>query len=268
MLIRAKFSVMAGIVASVVFATCGRASADPLTGSGTHLLLPSPSGVMPNFLAPTLTLTNSPSGFIGTWASPAAPGWIGSFTGIGPYPLSDTGNSTSTFGFTGVGAGYIPAGTFFLFGDVDRGGGGNPEVFNLRAYDPTGALITTAWLSTPVATWGLRRSDDPLAMPGWDWDGILPDTYTIDGSTVTGPNPQFTFALLSEVPIGRLEVAKNFSDYGFGLGAPTVAAEVPEPSSLLIATVTIGLFSAYRLRRRRAGSPANIASQGTVHSRC
>ncbi len=254
MLIRAQFSLLTGIVASVVFATCGSVSAEPLTGSGTHLLLPSPSGVMPNFLAPTLTLSNSPPGFTGTWTTPAAPGWIGSFTGIGPYPLSATGNSTSTFDFTGVGAGFLPAGTFFLFGDVDNGGGSNPEVFYLRAYDPTGALITNAWLSTPVATWGATRPNDPDAMPGWDWDGILPDTYTIDGSTVTGPNPRFTFALLSEVPIGRLEVVKNFSDYGFGLGAPTVEAVVPEPSSLLLVTITIGLLGSYQLRRRQSGA--------------
>lgn len=259
------------LVAAVacVLSAGGSVSAGLLTGTGNHLPLPPSPGVMPSYEAPTFGVL-TPTRFAAAWTSPpVAPAWAGVFSGFGPYPSSPAGASTSTFDFTGAfvgptvggvgigGRGILPANTLFLFSDVDSGGradgsmaGLNVERFVLQAFDPTGALITTEWLTEPVATWGLRGSTDPNAMPGWAWDNLL-STYTIDGTTVTNSNPQFTFALLSVVPIGSLEVQKSFTDFGFGLGAPRAATPVPEPASLLTATITFGLLGCYCLRRHR-----------------
>jgi hypothetical protein len=87
-------------------------------------------------------------------------------------------------------------------------------------------------------------------MPGWAWNSST-GVYKIDGSTETfAGNPNLGFALLSEVPIGYLEVRKITTNYGFGLAAPTFP--VPEPSTLLL--FGTGLFGLFRNRLRRQWS--------------
>lgn len=249
---------LVGILFASSLVNGGYASATLLTGTGTHLPLPATPNVEPTMANPTFT--DDGTTFIGTWAAPANPAWVGTFTGNLPYPNS-TGSGTTTFNFSNVGSagtGFLPAGTFFNFGDVDAGSGSG-EQFYLRAFDISLTLITTEWLTVPVATWGTIGASDPLAMPGWAWNSVAnPSTYVIDGSTEAFPgNPQFTFALLSTVQIGKLEVVKNSTNYGFGLGAPTAA--VPEPSSAaLVGIALLGLLGfslggvdSVRQRRRR-----------------
>jgi hypothetical protein len=239
MLIQTKAARMAAIVLTAFF-TCGHASATALTGSGSHLALPTspPPGVMPTFVSPTYAAGPT---FPGTWNAPANPAWIGTFSGTGALPSTTAGAGTTRYDFTGLSAGYLPSSTFFVFGDVDAGSGGS-EQFYFRAFDTTAAhaLITTPWLSEPVATWGTGATS-LAAMPGWAWNSS-PGVYKIDGSTASfAGNPNLVFALLSEVPIGYLEVKKISTNYGLALAAPTFP--VPEPSTLLLfGTGLLGLF--------------------------
>ena len=69
-------------------------------------------------------------------------------------------------------------------------------------------------------------------MPAWSWnDPTSPNTYVIDGSSVTGGNPNVAFALVSNQPIYSMELDKLTTHFGFVLAAPSV----PEPSTLVIA---------------------------------
>jgi hypothetical protein len=232
-----RASLMAAFVLSAFF-TCGHASATTLTGSGGHLALPTSPGVVPTFVSPTYAAGPT---FPGTWNAPANPAWIGTFSGTGALPSTTAGAGTTRYDFTGLSAGYLPSSTFFVFGDVDAGSGGS-EQFYFRAFDTTAAhaLITTPWLSEPVATWGTGATS-LAAMPGWAWNSS-PGVYKIDGSTASfAGNPNLVFALLSEVPIGYLEVKKISTNYGLALAAPTFP--VPEPSTLLLfGTGLLGLF--------------------------
>jgi hypothetical protein len=217
-----------------------------LTGSGNHLPIPSPNPGGPPGIAPTLVV--GINGFTGTWTPPAMPAWVGTFNAFGPVP-SNTNLGTTRYFFTTLPGGLLPTGTFFLFGDVDNGSGPG-EILDLQAYDALGNPITTPWLDEPIGVWGSGTGigGSILAgnMPGWDWNNITPNTYRIDGNTVTGGNPTVGFALVNNQPIARLDVHKASTFNSFALHAPVV----PEPATLpLIMIVGLGLGALARYRR-------------------
>ncbi len=218
----------------------GTALAGPLTGSGNHILLPGTIQVPPTGQSASLSNIVHPTSFDGTWVSPALPGWIGTFSASGPV-TSNVNLGTTSYDFTTLAAGHLPAGTFFNFGDVDGGSGSNENLI-LDAYAPGGAHITSAWLDEPGWAWGFGRNSgnpDQLDMPGWSFSG---GQYIIDGSTVTGFNPTMSFAMLSNTAIESLVIQKADTNYAFGLSAP-----VPTPASAAL-VLSAGLTA---LRRRR-----------------
>lgn len=242
-----------------LFALCtlgGSAVATPLTGSGTHLPIPSPNPGMPAFQSPTISTVSG--GFTGTWASPALSAWLGTFSATGPLPVAPNFGTTN-YDFTPLAAtAVLPVGTYFFLGDVDIGSG-TGEIFDMRAYDSSGALLS-AWLDEPVAVWGPGSGSggaiDVRDMPSWSYNTIS-KTYRFDGGT-TGPFPfvsTLTIAMLSNQPIARLELVKLTTlNYSFGLGAP-----VPAPGTLPILSGA-GLIAWRRRHRAVSSSPCRALS--------
>ncbi|QDS98070.1 PEP-CTERM sorting domain-containing protein [Adhaeretor mobilis] len=225
-------------------------SAAILTGSGGNLPIPVPNPAWPPGQAP-LQVSFGP-GFTGAWGAGVHPNWLGGFVANGPIP-SAFNTGTIRYDFTTLPLGYLPSGTFMIFGDVD-GGSTLAERFDLRAFDSANAPITTEWLGattgpntvhaiTGTGT-GTAGAIVPGNMPGWDWNGINPNTYRVAGSTFGG-NPSVAVALVTNQPIYRLQLNKPFTHYGFGLQAPLV----PEPSSILL-TLTTGIGGVATRRRR------------------
>lgn len=224
------------------------ANAGVLTGSGSHVVIPAPNPGAPlAWQSPTIFPIPLTNNYANTWSAPALTPWVGTFFADGPQP--STGNmGTTRYDFTTLPAGGLPAGTFFIFGDVDTGSAGN-ETFELRAFTaPTGPFsfptpITTPWLDEAVSVWGTGSgpAGSPAAvnMPGWSWNG---NTYIIDGNTVGGGNPNVGFALVSNMPIEILALVKTDTSYGFGLAAP-----VPAPATAAL----LGAATLAACRRRR-----------------
>jgi hypothetical protein len=210
-------------------------------------------------IQPTIT-NNTMTGFTGTWSSPVATAWQGMFTGTGSsYPDAETG--TSSFDFTTLHAGYLPANTFLGFGDLDMGSS-TDERFLLQAFNAAGLPITNAWLNgvdycsntlpSPVC------ANSPQYMPEYVWNGTSSSAnvgvngssvpaygYEFDGYDVVG-NPTTGVWLNTNVNISYLTVTE-FSIYdSMALAAPT-----PEPCSLLLmASGVVGLGGLLRRRRR------------------
>ncbi|MEN1704666.1 MAG: hypothetical protein AAGJ54_04015 [Planctomycetota bacterium] len=227
---KTTFSAIAALTLST-----GLASAQ-LVGSGPNLPL---AGAPPANVA----FVNTPTGigFNGTWSSPALSPWQGTFTAIGPMTSGLGPVGTTRFDFTTLTAGELPAGTFFLFGDVD-GGSSTSENFTLIAFDALGNTITTPWLSLPVGETGTGAPGPAIApgnTPGWNWDGT---SYFIDGSTVIGGNPTVTVYLESLVGISTLQVNRGSDFANFTLRAP-----VPTPGAVTLMAAG-GILAA---RRRR-----------------
>jgi hypothetical protein len=244
MQIVAMWSLMA-----VLFGT-GDLVAATLTGSGSNLPIPAPNPGGPPGVSPTLTVVTG--AFTGVWTAPAQPPWVGTFSATGPVPNSSSTGTTS-YDFTTLPTGVLPAGTFFLFNDVDYGSV-TGETFDLRAWDTSASLITSPWLDEPIGVWGSGTGSGgailPTNMPGWDWNSVNPSTYRIDGTSVSGGNPTVTFALVSNQPIATMELVKGSTFDSFGLQAPI---SVPEPASIGLACLGmlgLGIFAG----RRRSGS--------------
>lgn len=247
--------VTATIALLVVGLVTGTVSAAILTGSGPNLPIPTPNPAWPPGVSPTQI--DFGGTFTGTWAAPADPDWVGTYNATGPIPGAFA-VGTTRYDFTTLPLGYLPAGTFFLFGDVD-GGSTNAERFDLQALDGSGNAITSEWLGAatgPNSTHAVRGPGTgtggtvlPGNTPGWDWDLTNADSYHVTGATVTGGNPNVAVALVTNQPIHQLLLNKPTTHYSFSLQAPSA---VPEPASLLLALAG-GCPAWLFYRRRRAG---------------
>lgn len=220
--------------------TSSVANAVLLTGSGSHLPLPSAG---PPSALPTTAIGNMVGGpWQGSWAAPALPAWIGSYNVGGPQPAGTSNNTgTSEYSFTSMPNGELSIGTYFRFGDVDQGSG-TSESFTLTAYNSMGQ-ITTPWLDEPM--WvsgtgtGTGNAITPTNMPGWNYAAGV---YTFDGSTVSG-NPAISFMLTNNTAMTQLVVTRPSEYANFSLLAP-----IPEPGS--IAMITLGGMAMLKRKRR------------------
>lgn len=223
--------------------------ATPLTGSGDHL--PVPTAGRP--FMQTRTISQEPPvpqyDFTGTWSAPAYPDWIGTFSATGPVPVSkDTLPGMTKYNFTDLPTNVLPAGSFFIFGDVDIGSG-QIEKFTLGGRDSPGSdFIKEAWLSEPVGVWGSGVS--ALAMPCWNWD-TTSGFYTIDGTTVPG-NPTISFALKTLQPIAELQINRESNYANFVLAAP-IPEPTPIPEPITLAMFTLGIGGLAFLRTKKKG---------------
>lgn len=216
--------------------------ATPLTGSGANLPIPAPNPGDPPREAAALNNIVA-AGFDGTWAAPALSPWHGTFYATGPVPSSNNYPAgTTDYDFTTLAAGNLPAGTFFYFGDVD-GGSTQNETYVLKAYDAGGTLITTPWLDEPLGVIGTGTGAGgsilAINMPGWNWNNATGE-YLIDGSTVSGGNPNVGVFLESNTAIATLNLVRTSNFANFGISAP-----IPEPGTA--ALVLLGLLA---MRRR------------------
>jgi len=218
----------------------GSASA-ALTGSGSHLPIPSPNVVPANQPRSVATTSN---GFTGTWTAPALPAWVGTFNALGPIPAG-TSNPTgfTEYDFTSLPNSELPAGTFFRFGDVDTGSA-TVETFTLKAFGGGGGLIATPWLDGPIAVSGTGTgsggSVQAADVPGWSWTASTGE-YFIDGSTVGG-NPNAAVWLTSNTDMSFLSVERTSGFSSFSLAAP-----VPAPS--VFSLLALGVPAMTRRRR-------------------
>jgi len=229
------------------------AFAAPLSGTGPHLPIPSINPAWPVGTHPTRV--NLGGNFTGTWTTPVQPAWVGTFTANGPIPGS-TAAGLVQYDFTSLPLGYLPAGTFFVFGDIDQGST-LPETAKLTAFDASGNSLATPWLDETHAVrgpgTGTAGTVQPGDMPGWSWnDSSSPNTYVVDGSTIITGNPSVAFALTSNQPIYTMELNKLTTHYGFGLAAP----DVPEPTTLTLAC--FGSLALVSLRRRRFNANSSL----------
>ncbi len=214
-----------------------------LIGSGPNLPIPSLNNPPPPNQPRATTITGGT--WTGTWTNPAHPDWIGSFNATGPVPTSAGTVGTTRYDFTGLPNLELPSGTFFRFGDVD-GGSTTNEIFTLRAFDAFNNVITTPWLSLPISVTGTGTGSGgtilPGNTPGWSWVAST-GTYTIDGSTVTGGNPNVAVHMTSLIDISEMTLTRGSTFCGFSLAAPLI----PSPAT----TALFGLGGLAACRRRR-----------------
>ena len=200
------------------------------------------------------TLTVGTSTFSGIWSSPVASGWQGTFTGTGPYPDGAIGQSS--WDFTTLHAGNLPAGTYLNFGDLDHGSG-TDERFLLQALDSNHNPIQSAWLSgASYCTYAPNTPCDQPSMPEYAWGGsggttganntaVPAFTYEFDGYNVAG-NPTTTIWFNTNTRISYLVVDEYSTFDGMGLAAPA-----PEPGTLaLLGSGVLGLSGFLRRRLR------------------
>ena len=231
----------------VCLAFAASSHAAVLTGSGPFLPLPSPNPPWPVGVAPTYT-TVSGSNF-GTWtAGTVQPAWAGTF-GMSTPPIPSLSTGTTFYDFTTLPLGFLPAGTFFYFGDVD-GGSTNPERFNLAAFDISSSVITNEWLDdtyavtgTGTGTGGAIQAND---LPSWDWNISNPNQYQIAASLSPSGNPNVGTVLQTNQAIYGMRLEKPETHYGFNILAPP-ANQIPEPSSALL----VGLATVVGVCRRQ-----------------
>jgi hypothetical protein len=221
------------------------AQAAPLTGSGPHILGPrsATAGVSTSF--PTTTVIDA-NNRTATWPNmngeqvPA--GYVGTYTATGPNP-SDLNIATglTTYNFTGLAFGVLPAGAHFNLADLDAGNGN--EMYTFMAFGPGHILLTTPWFDDLALTiFDGNGANIPSATdtPGWNWNG---STYTFDGSMVPG-NPSVAARLQSLANIESLEFSRNSSSNTFNIGAPLV----PEPTTWVLLSLAIPVLLGFRRR--------------------
>lgn len=235
---------------ALLLLTSSQLTAAILTGSGPNLPAPVPNPVWPPGISPLQVSAGLT--FTGTWNASAHANWVGTYNANGLVP-SAFATGVTQYDFTTLPLGYLPAGTFFIFGDVD-GGSGNPERFDLTAFNGSGQ-INSEWLGAvsgpnPVHVirgpgTGVAGAILPNDIPGWSWQGTNPNGYHITGASVGPSNPNVALALVTNQPIHRLRLNKPTTHYGFGLQAPP---PVPEPASICL--MTLGCAALGVMRRR------------------
>jgi len=227
-----------GAILALAVGTTSLASAQALTGSGSHL--PTGPGGYPDPNVVGLSYTdNLNSTFTGVWTATPEPNWVGSVTRTGPNTGGSGPNGTSTFDFSGLANGVLPATSPFFFSDLDAGSG--LEQITFQAYDASHDLITAAWLDSTLGQAGVSSPSD---MPGWNWDTGT-STYTFDGSTVPG-NPSVGFYLQNNLDIGSLVVVRDTSFANFAIGAPV---PTPEPATLALLGGGVSALTLFRRRK-------------------
>lgn len=227
----------------------GAASAAVLTGSGPFLPLPASNPAWPIGIAPTYAtvgLTHT-----GDWTGLGVhPDWDGVF-GMSTPPIPSLSTGETRYDFTTLPLGYLPAGTYFAFGDVD-GGSSNPERYDLQAFDSGGSPITTEWLDDTYAVNGSGTGGGGTILandlPSWDWDVSNPDSYQLAASLSPTGNPSVTAVLQTNQPIWGLHLVKPTTHYGFNLLAPPEGF-VPEPGTAALVAPAV-VAAAWRRRRR------------------
>lgn len=196
------------------------AAGQPLDGAGFHIPIPSPNPSCSYRCDQSETRVIDANGFTASWSSPVFPAWAGSFTATGPYPSGTTNPAgTTDFNFTGMPTGSLPAGTYFRFGDVDKGSG-EDETITLTAFDSNMAPIITPWLDHSVRATG-TTAVVVGSMPGWVWHGAPTGAYTIDPSTTLGGGINVAFYLPTNTDISFLRVVRFSSFANFQLVAPS-----------------------------------------------
>ncbi len=240
---------LAALLTFTFLASTASLQAAVLTGSGPNLPTPVPNGSWPPGVSPLQVSAGLT--FTGTWNATAHPNWVGTFNAAGLVP-SAFATGVTQYDFTSLPLGYLPAGTFFIFGDVD-GGSGNPERFDLTAFNLSGQ-INTEWLGAvagPNTVHAVRGPGTggagavlPSDIPGWSWQGTNPNGYHITGASVGPGNPNVAVALVSNQPIYRMRLNKPTTHYGFGLQAP----RIPEPGTCVLMVCGLAAFAVGRRR--------------------
>ncbi|NER02489.1 MAG: hypothetical protein F6K17_07555 [Okeania sp. SIO3C4] len=225
------------LIAQPAFGTCSSLpvpSPAPL-GDHTNIPLPTPNLPHPCNAVPTYTSLG------GTWVGTGADlPW----RNVGTFNVTGSGTTnllvgTTTFDFV---TNPLPVGTYFDLGDIDNGTRTRQEQIILKAFDTSGNLITTNWLSEPfrVFDWKTGLIPPPGELPSSSFSS---GTYTIDGKDLPG-NPSVVSYLTNLEEIGKLVIQKNQGNNGLILRAPITTenpTDVPETTSLLGLAV-IGLM--------------------------
>ncbi len=224
-LLHVLFALTFGTMTSIAVAT-------PLTGQGNHLPLPTTNLSWPPGV-PEARVQTTVSEFEGSWGSSAHPDWQGTYKAVGRIP-SSTSLQNAVYDFTTLPLGYLPAGTFFIFSDLDTGSN-QSESIRLLGNENSGFPIGFEWLDEPVAVTGTGRFNTsfihPMDMPAWNFHFTVFDWYTFRGSSVTVGNPNVTFALVTNEPVYTMRLVKNWTNHSFSMMAPRL---IPEPSTALL----------------------------------
>jgi hypothetical protein len=153
--------------------------------------------------------------------------------------------------FTGLGNGYMPTGTIFGLLDIDS----RENLNNMRAFDASGNLITSAWLTQRS---GLLGFLDASLLDGIDSVASLnpvPYSFTGNAYNFIGPAANDSagalmfltnqdISLITYSTEHRLPGNVGGGGYNFAIGS-----DVPEPSTY--AMFSVGLLAAAYLKRRQ-----------------
>ncbi len=176
-------------------------------------------------------------------------------TNLGGLPYLNLGGNDSgdkykvTMDFTGLGLGYLPAGTVIGLMDVDV----DEQLQFLSGFDVTSTQITNAWLSpTSVGPFDYNFTDAT--------DFINPSLvsqiiYSSGVYTFAGDSSNQTSAFQSykiNQNLTKMEwtfrrSVSGLSAGGFGYGVAVLSQPVPEPST--IAFITLGVLGICKRRR-------------------
>lgn len=229
-----------------------------LTGSGNHLISPSPNPD-PFYTSHAWTSVRTPdsqnSGYLvfnpPTGTTLENP-WQGNFQHpVGPG-LGSGSWGLNTFNFSGLNGDTLSPGTLaaeslISINDLDEGGGaGTNEWLRLTARDSSNSVIQTPWLSTLVVASG-NPNGNLTPLPGWTWDG---NSYLFDSQFIGTPNPNMLIRFITLMPIAELDLDKNHVNYSVSFGAQL--KPIPEPMTALL----LGLGLMGMAVRRRGRKPA------------